>query len=472
MVIMSEMIVRGLKFLLFTYFILKYSFIYAILFYILSDYSYHYILYYLFNIEEVTAQEYTMVALRNENKSIMTGYFVLESFNEEKIKNMIIEKAIKKFKRLRMKMTFSLGGFYWEESTIEEAIKQIKIMPELNLQNNEDLQNYSLKHHAIPFKLNEFPFEFHLIRHGKEKAILFLKFDHILGDGIGLLGLLIAMADNYSLALYPKLHELSLVTKLLVYITLPYYYLKGIIASAKLYYEKTPFRVGEDLKRSNVKSCAMSKNFEFDSFYKICKQHKMTFNDLIMAILAKAAKLTFQKYTPEGNFETKELVLSQTVSLRPMPESLETHKIINDVSAIPFTLKLIDDPIKERKIIQKSLDKSPFEAIALLKMLGLIKLLIPSFLLNAFMLRSMDNLDIAVSNVPGPRKELYFAGIKATDLVIMPTANCMNFMVMVYSYNEKFQFTAISDTATQVTPKSFIKFIENEVEDIISNYKF
>jgi len=284
MVLLSELLVKSIKFILFTYYLYNFGFIKGIAFYYISTYLYQLILYYTIGIEEVTSLEFMFAPLRNENKFTMTGYFILESFEPEKIKNLIIEKAIKKFKRLRLKLTYTLGNYYWKEFPVEEAFNQVKIYSDINLKINDDILKYVLKEQATPFNLNEFPYEFQLLRHG-QGGFLLTKFDHSLSDGIGLLGLLIAMADNYNINLYPKLGEASMFSIFMLQLLSPFYVIEKIYNAIKIKYIDGPFKLGKGKKRSNIKKAAISKYYSFDAISKISKENKLTFNDMIIAII-------------------------------------------------------------------------------------------------------------------------------------------------------------------------------------------
>ena len=79
--------------------------------------------------------------------------------------------------------------------------------------------------------------------------------------------------------------------------------------------------------------------------------------------------------------------------------------------------------------------------------------------------------DIYVTNVPGPKKELYFNGIKATNLVVVPPANSLNFFLAIFTYNGKFQLTLTADSGIYVCPRKFIDLMEKEIVNIIEQFE-
>jgi len=425
----------------------------------------------MFDLEALSTAEKTFILTPTLNKFTMTGYFVLESFSPEKIKSLIYEKAIKKFSRLRKKVIHSYGGYYWKEFPAAEALKQIKIFPEINLKTNEDIENYTLKQQSIPYTFNEFPYEFQVMKHG-EGGIILVKFDHCVADGIGMIGLLVAMSDNYSLDLYPKLPDISLFYKFLIHLLLPIYIIKYFITNSFLKYSNTPFRLDKDFKRTNKKKIGISKYYSFDLFNNIAKKNGITFNDLFMATVSKVAKDFFKENDPKTNFDNKTFVGAVSVSIRPMPVCLENHRLVNETSGQIRTFKLIDDPLKEGKEIKKvtTTAKNPFDAFAGYYIIDILAKIVPLSIISKMMEQCINYVDIYTSNVPGPKKEIYFNGIKSTDMIVIPTANLASFFLIVNTYGGKFQITLNTDTGVKVCAKKFISKMEAELEIIMNKY--
>jgi len=187
--------------------------------------------------------------------------------------------------------------------------------------------------------------------------------------------------------------------------------------------------------------------------------------------MSKVSKNIFQDNDPNTNFDNKTIVIGMSINLRSMPESLEKHKILNDASGHPFHLKLIDDPLKEGKEVQDAITthiKNPYRNIAGVKLITLLHTLVFSDMVTDLANDNYDNIDIWASNVPGPKKELYFAGIKATELVVIPTANNFNFFIAILSYAGKFRISLTLDSALKVCPDKFIELMEKEIEKLIN----
>ena len=170
MVWFSEILARTIKFLLFCYFIYQLGFIKAIVAYFICQIFYNQVIYYLFGLTDITPHESLFAHLPSDYKYTLTGYFVLDSYKPESIKSLIVEKGIKKFNRLRHKLTYFLGYQYWKEYSVEDALNQVVILPQINLESEDDIIEYSLKQQAIPFKANEFHTNFNYYVTGKKSV--------------------------------------------------------------------------------------------------------------------------------------------------------------------------------------------------------------------------------------------------------------------------------------------------------------
>ena len=85
------------------------------------------------------------------------------------------------------------------------------------------------------------------------------------------------------------------------------------------------------------------------------------------------------------------------MNMRPMPKSLDEHKLINDSQGQVFDIFLVDDPIKEGKKIQKIINeklKNPIGAIAGQMLQGFAGWIMPNSVLVDVILNTSHGFDI------------------------------------------------------------------------------
>ena len=245
-----------------------------------------------------------------------------------------------------------------------------------------------------------------------------------------MLGLFIAMADNYSLDLYPKLSNMSIFYKILAYLLSPYYVVKNLIVNLQLKYRTSSFRLDPDLKRTGVKKAVISNEFSFTLLNKIAKTYNLTFNDLLTSIISKVSKKVLQSYNSDRDRISK-ITVGTTMSMRTMPQTLKEHQIINDSQGQIFDLPLIDDPIKQGKKIKKLMIeklKNPFIAIAGKLLENFVAYIMPYSIMASTIVDTSQGIDIYVSNVPGPNKELYYSGIRASKSMYFANSEYVEFL--------------------------------------------
>lgn len=469
---LNELIVKFVKYIILFYIFWHYGFFKVVALLILLNILIQILLYYIFKIEELTSLEKNMLLYPRNNRSTIIEYIILESFQPEKIKSVIIEKGLKSFSKLRMKIVNEFAGYYWKEFPLKDALDQIKILSEVNLKNLEELEKYTLQEQYSIFNvgIGNYFYEFQIVKHGN-KGILIFKYDSLFSNEIGMIGLLIALSDKCDINAYPKLNEPSLFWKFLIYLFLPLYILRQFITNQFLTYNKTPFRLGEDKKRTNRKKIVMSPYYSLDPFTKMANKHNLSFNDLFMSAVSTVAKNALQEFKPEDTYNNKSILCGFSVSLNTKPGIILNHNIINSSAPMVINLKLIDDPIAEGKIIQKCLGniQHSFLSVAQYYMKVVFDRILPSFFITTD--KDISHcVDLFVSTVPGPSKELSLAGIVVTELIFFQTANNENFYLSVVTYNNKFQITSCSDTGIQICPQSFMLSLEREIEDIIEEY--
>ena len=137
-------------------------------------------------------------------------------------------------------------------------------------------------------------------------------------------------------------------------------------------------------------------------------------------------------------------------------------------------LKLIDDPIKEGNKIKKVYNasvKNPFEAYGRYYSVDLLEKFISGKTLGKLGSETENLVDILISNVPGPKKEIYIAGSKVTDFFLIPTPNTKPFFLAILTYGGRFQLSLGLDSALKISAKKFITLMEVEIENIINKYQ-
>ena len=120
-----------IKTLIFSSLIYRYGILWAILITIIRSFVVKYIFRFFFNLQELDNQELAFIYSLADRRMIMTGFLILDQYKPEELKNIIIEKGIKQFDKVRRNIIQKLGNYYWNELSVEQAVKtSIKILPD------------------------------------------------------------------------------------------------------------------------------------------------------------------------------------------------------------------------------------------------------------------------------------------------------------------------------------------------------
>ena len=417
------------------------------------------------------------VWLDDKDRYNLVLFLKFEEFNAEKIKNLLIERGLKNFQKLRSRLRFKFFEFYWEEVKVEEAIKTIEIIKnndEYCFNSNEDITKCSYKEIAKRIDImNEFPFRFLIIENEKAKIknTLFIKFDHSFSDGLGLIGLICGLADNYSLDLFPggfnKRH--SILGFICTFLMFPYLMLYSFYRNIfKITTKESPFKINYEKKAGHPK-IQMTELMDFTEISKICKSLNITFNDMVMSIISSASK----KYMEENNLKMPtHLSCLVPVSSRKPPATINEILITNDSTAIGCKIDIISDPIKECNIIKNEFSshvRNPYLFLFTKLMINSFFKFLPSYIMKEIILQNSKGIDFTISNVPGPKSALYYSGSKVTELICYTSTGFLNSFLAVFSYNGTFRFVICFDEALGLDVDKYTNILVNEINYVSEN---
>lgn len=86
-----------------------------------------------------------------------------------------------------------------------------------------------------------------------------------------------------------------------------------------------------------VKRNAITKAYDVNTMKKIGKHFNGTINDVVMALMSMSLREYMRKH---DDLSSKSINCLMPFSLRPLPKSIESHRMTNDFSSLCFTLKL------------------------------------------------------------------------------------------------------------------------------------
>lgn len=465
-----------IKTLIFFYILYTLSFFKGIIFSFAFTHFYEFCMLKVFKLEKLTPNDTLFMWNSSEQSYSIFVILSLEKMNKEGIKNLVIEKGIKKFSKLRSKLTFKFFEWWWQEVPIDEALKRIEYIDNVGCKFNskEDLTNWAYGELSKKFDVNnELPYKFMILENQENahgfKNLLLLKFDHSFSDGIAIMNFICGMADNYSTKLFPATMSKSInkIYDLLGYLLFPLYLGKICYYSFyKLKKVNSIFKVNKPV--TGQAKIALSKTFNLEEYQKINKHLGITFNDMMVSVMSASAK----KYLRDHNYNDLEHILvCFPINMKPVPKNLEGIRIFNDSTGNALEINLIDCVHSESKSISSRLRKL-LRDVLYIKALKILSdrliLHLPFFIARKFVLGVYQKLDITLSNVPGPREHLIYDGCKVLDLIPLFTPGFVQTLIGVLSYAGSFTITMVHDTSLQRDPQEFLRYMTEELETLKS----
>ncbi len=454
------------------------GFLYGISILIIIRYIYSYIIFKIFNLEPMTIVDNVFISADNNSRekvNLMAYLQFKNGFDAEKIKQLFIDKAIKKVRKLRCKPIHFLGNYFWQEQPLQKAIERVKIINQNNIANDQQMLAYIQQEINIYFdQLNEIPYEIKIIPYTNNNsnnhgAIVF-KFDHCLSDGLGMLSLIAFIADNYNPESYPSImknYKISWLKEILSYFSFIYYGPIFFYNISRKVGDSSPFR--NDKKRLSGK-VVFPKPFdiEINKFDKLRKELKISFNDVILCAVSKA----FNRLCSDGSEykDIKQFKLFFPIGRKPVPKSYDEILINNESNSVSICIPLINPSNKESyeedkklaNILRNTLMKKGF-VIASKLMSKLCLELYPRKVINSTLEDFTNQIDLVVSNLPGPSKKLSYAGYEVNQAKAFGSLGRARVFLLVFSYDNKVTFNLNIDDSLAIEGEKFMEYLKEEL---------
>jgi hypothetical protein len=413
----------------------------------------------------------SLIGFTEDEKYNILVVLVIDDFNPEKLKELIIERGFKTLKKLRSKLIYKFYNYWWKEVSVEEASKRI-IISKTTIR-EEELNKYAeieINKHLDIF--NEIPCEFHLYKfENSSKGVLFVKMDHVISDGLGIFSFISCLADNYSPQLFPEFmrqKHYKFYQRITDIIQFPYYGIVNVLRVATAPEWPTLFRK-PNVKATGTSKCSYSINYDMKDIEKKRKNMNMTFNNFIVSLVSYSINKLYKKMGIEDECP-KWLNFVIPSGRTGIPKSIKDIELYNQSQGFLIQLPIIKDFDKESAFLSKTLTsnlrKQGLAAASQLTVRLLLEYL-PLKLHNIFNLMAMKKIDMIVSNVPGPSTHLFYGGSKVLEIIPILNSGRLKTFVPVFCYCKKFRLVVAYDTSLKREPTELVQCIQDSMEEIL-----
>ena len=449
-------------------YILYYYGFYGLVFMLISLYSFYYLLKVKFGLHTLSSGDYLFVDWRKYNMVQVTEF---ETFDKEKISQDIYDKGIKVFPRLRQKLHFMYVDWFFKDVPLEEAKKQIKIINDVKIKTDYDITQYGNKMAQKYFKEGEIQVEFQLIEKEGGGGLLFIIFDHVITDGTGMLGILGSITSNKEKNLESQAFSISWSIWLYSLVWFPVFFFhccfRHIYTIPSI---SKPSAFKSDKEFTDIALFAKTRNFNLDKAKIFIKSlgKGFTFNDFVLAVIS----VSIQKYHKSINKYTDNeyYTCAVPVNTKSIPKNIRETRLENEASGVLATIPISDsinaDLLKSIHLEMAKTAKD-IRYIYTVKYINFFcSTVTPKFVWDMILMKTLNSLDINISNVPGPSFSGYVGDCKVLQAFVVPPIGAHKVFMGAQSYKGDFCLTFRCDTSIECEPNKFIQIME----DVIENY--
>lgn len=411
------------------------------------------------------ANKYNIVNVMRFKNSFDVKLFI-SSFN----------KRLQILPKLRSILIRKNFDYFWKELEYsEEFINKIIEIREVDFQTKKQIFDFMEEESNIYFDLlKEIPYKFIILKnkHNNED-LLVLKTDHIFSDGLGYVSLLFGMADNFDPSIFPFTFKFSLKETLKAYLLMPYYVIYCFYNQfVNMTKNNNPYLKNTPLTQLTGKSTKlMSRKYILSEFTTLSKEMNITFNDLMILIFSESFYKYYKNHIGlEENKIKGSLTALLTVGSRNIPSQIQDVELHNDSTGIPFSIPIMKDPYTSYHHIKKMIDDQVKNWPLVMNMKFITDFLcyfISKDLFLAFVRRTPN--DFIFSNVPGPKKPVFFCNSELVDTYNSCTPGFNHTFLGVGSYNNTFRLSVYLDLCSKMNCAKLVETLEETLESFYFN---
>lgn len=299
----------------------------------------------------------------------------------------------------------------------------------------------------------------------KDTSVFIIKVHHTMCDGHGLILYVNSLTDEPQ-DLMAQVRNPSIFKKALLYLTVPFYFLKMSYLVLTQSYPNNPLHRGQP--NSGVKSIISSRDFHLPSLKAKCKENECTVNDVIMSSISVTLKEYFLR---QGDERTHSVFVGLPVNLRGKPKNKGDFHFGNIVGAFPLVMPLFTDIKKALKYFHRATNivkftGAPFAMIAFTKLLQTLSFAICSQIMNLL----CSKCSLIISNSLGPAQPFIFNGQKSTRISVpLPPLCDVPGGFAILSHQDIIKISMTLDESKCKEPKAIMEAFEKNLENFITN---
>ncbi len=437
------------------------------------------------------------------NLMMITGFFEFsEPLDYERLKATVEVRMVGRWRRFRQRVRESrlpLRGPYWEDDPFFDIENHVLRIGLPSPGDEKTLKDMISKLASRPLDRSKPLWEFHLVENLiGGGSFLVVRLHHAIADGIALMSVLMTLCDVDPDAPWPepeseKSHRRrgrrvrslfhpaasffattkSMADEGMSMLSNPSYLMKRA-SQAKAFGERlarlalllpdtrTIFK--GNLGRKKV--VAWTENLSMEDVKQIKTAFGVTVNDVLMAVVAGGLRqylLAHGKRVPK-NLNIRAMV---PVNLRPLSQSA---KLGNHFGLVVLSLPLgIENPLDRVLEVKRRMDdlKNSPEAVVgytLLEAMGMTPAQIENLAVQFFAMKST----LVLTNVPGPRQKLYFAGSAIERIMFwVPQSGRLGMGVSIFSYAGSVSVGVMTDDGLVPDPEGIAEFIEKDFANML-----
>jgi hypothetical protein len=424
---------------------------------------YDFLVYKILNLERLNSFDKFFITDDDRKRATLIIFMRINNLDELKLKNLIFERLIKKIRKFRCKIKYTLFDFYWTEINQEAVYKKLMNTPCIET-NEENMKDFVQKEINSPCDLfNDVLYEFKMYKHENGKGTLLFKFDHAMSDGLGVMAALCAMSDDYSIDIFPKSVQQQ---------KIPFY--KYIIDFFMLFpltleYFKLP-KKENSLIKENIQQqetlVSFSKVYNFEDWTKINKRLRITFNEFIITVILSS----FKTYYIRNNKPVPSYISSVIpIGAKGIPKTVEESKVTNLTGITETHLIPETDILMNAKKVSKVLKADVANTMKpILRKIfsSFFHQIVPNFLYDFATDQMLHFIDLTISNVPGPRKTLMLNGMEVTDLIPIANPGRLFAFLPIVTYNNRLSVCFCVDKTVEIDPSQIISIIDETYKKV------